>query len=508
MTATAPAEFPVYLVSPALIDEDASQPRKIFTGIEELAASVAEHGVLQPLLVRPKDNARYLLVFGARRLRAVLKAKLELVPILVEEMTDAEALERQIVENGQRSDVHPLEEAEGYEALQKKHAYTVDKISTKTGKSKAYVYARMKLLALAPESRKAFYAGKIDASKALLVARIPGAKLQADALREIASDDLGSLSYRESQHVVQSRYMLELAEATFDTKSDTLTKAGPCTTCPKRTGNDPVLFADVKGKDVCTDPTCFGEKRDAAWTLKVSEAKEKGTKILTPKEVEKVFPHGGSHVAATSGFVDIDEEDWSRTGKNKTYRQLMGKHAPPPVLARDKRGDVHELVPAAALKKALKEAGVKVAPSAAAGSSETDKKVAKEKKAKAALMRIVQVAAIEAVVGWAEQTDADEAFARVLVDAISLTTGHASIEALEKRRGTPDIEVAKLKPHELRGMAVELLIGFGGVQSWDAKLGENLVAFAKLYGVDLKKIEAKAKSDLAVKAAEKKVGKK
>jgi ParB/RepB/Spo0J family partition protein len=212
-----------------------------------------------PIIARPsiRGAGRYEIVAGERRFRAASAAGLTEIPAIVRDLTDAEALELQVIENNQRVDVHPLEEAEGYEALMQHAHYSVDDMAAKVGKSRAYVYARLKLLALCEAGRKALYEGTISASIALLLARIPVKKLQEKCLDEVL-DDMGSgepMSFREAKDHVENRYMLRLKEAPFKPGDAGLVpKAGACTDCPKRTGNEPELFADIANADVCTDP--------------------------------------------------------------------------------------------------------------------------------------------------------------------------------------------------------------------------------------------------------------
>lgn len=138
-----------------------TNPRKHFdaAALKELAESIAKHGVLQAILVRPNGaDGKFELVAGERRWRAAKLAQLDRIPVTVRELSDTEALELQVVENLQRTDLHPLEEAEGYESLMKcQHAdgrtYTADEIAAKVGKSRSYVYSRLKYTALCKEAR-------------------------------------------------------------------------------------------------------------------------------------------------------------------------------------------------------------------------------------------------------------------------------------------------------------------------------------------------------------------
>ena len=128
----------------AALIESASNPRKRFDdkSLEELAASFKTQGVLAPLLVRELEPSKYEVVAGARRLRAARIAELDSIPVRVVKLTDAEAIEAQVVENLQREDIHPLEEALGFKSLLDlgEPTYTIANISARAGKSEAYVY--------------------------------------------------------------------------------------------------------------------------------------------------------------------------------------------------------------------------------------------------------------------------------------------------------------------------------------------------------------------------------
>jgi len=120
------------------IEPNPENPRLLFeeSALDELAASITEHGVLQPILVRPLDHDRYQIVAGERRWRAAVKAGLATVPALVEELDDEAALEIAVIENLQREDLSPLEEATMYEKMVRDHGYSIRKLAQKLGKDK------------------------------------------------------------------------------------------------------------------------------------------------------------------------------------------------------------------------------------------------------------------------------------------------------------------------------------------------------------------------------------
>jgi ParB family chromosome partitioning protein len=129
----------------SILTESKTNPRRFFedSALKELAASIRSQGVLSPLLVRPLTDRSFEIVAGARRYRAAQLAEAETVPVRIVNFTDAEALEAQLIENLQRRDVHPLEEAQGFRALLNldEPKYSIEQIAAKTGKSPAYCAA-------------------------------------------------------------------------------------------------------------------------------------------------------------------------------------------------------------------------------------------------------------------------------------------------------------------------------------------------------------------------------
>jgi ParB family transcriptional regulator, chromosome partitioning protein len=256
----------------AALMESSSNPRKRFdeSSLSELAASFKTQGILAPLLVRELDDTKYEVIVGARRLRAAKIAELESVPVRIVKLTDAEAIEAQCVENLQREDIHPLEEALGFKSLLELGApYTIAHIAARSGKSEAYIYGRLKLADLIPPVADAFLKDEITIGHALLIAKLQASQQQeafAAAFRGMWTSEGNSqvlIPVRELAAWIESNILLQLASVPFDKQDETLvTAAGSCVNCPKRTGFNKLLFADVR-KDSCTDPQCFRAKVDA-----------------------------------------------------------------------------------------------------------------------------------------------------------------------------------------------------------------------------------------------------
>jgi ParB family chromosome partitioning protein len=156
-----------------LVWESKTNPRRHFSeqGMQELTASVKASGILVPLIVVEDDDG-FEIVAGARRYRAAKAAGLTMIPVIVRDLTKEQVLEAQVIENLQREDVHPLDEAKGYETLMKVAKYDVGRVASSVGRSTKYIYDRVKLLALTPEAQELFWNEKITAGHAILLARL------------------------------------------------------------------------------------------------------------------------------------------------------------------------------------------------------------------------------------------------------------------------------------------------------------------------------------------------
>ena len=170
----AQSEIPIELIA-----RNPDQPRRAFgeAEIDELAASIREKGVLQPVLVRPSPDAagQYQLVAGERRWRAAQKAGLRSLPALVRELDDSQVLEIAIVENVQRSDLNPLEEALGYRALMDRFGRTQEAVAQVVGKSRPHVANALRLLNLPAEVQAMLADGRLSAGHARALVGAPDA---------------------------------------------------------------------------------------------------------------------------------------------------------------------------------------------------------------------------------------------------------------------------------------------------------------------------------------------
>jgi ParB/RepB/Spo0J family partition protein len=411
-----------------------TNPRKRFdeAKLKELAESIKTQGVLQPILVReilegkaswPFPNVapqtpsgRFEVIAGERRYRASKLAGLTEVPCFVRNLTDMQVLHAQVIENLQRDDLHPIEEAEGYEKLMQQQddngkLFTAESIGGEVGKSKAYIYARLKLLALCTEARQAFFDGDLDASTALLIARIPVQKLQAQALKEITrkleyntpniAEGDNAMSFRKARDHIQENYMLDLADAPFEIEdAKLLAKTGACTECTKRTGNQPELFDDVKSKDVCTDTACFGLKKSAHVAVITKAAEANGDEVILGKDAKKILTQKwnikydlrNAKLAQLSDPIpdDAEKRTWEQALKSKkllTPTKETGKPIVSKTLIENPfEVGIIETVDINAAMKALREAGFEIKPIAQAKQENSDNTYEKEQAKKKALV--------------------------------------------------------------------------------------------------------------------------
>lgn len=374
--------------------QSARRRRYVDQALDELAASIKQSGVLQPILVRPfsephvvrtSDGASpaFEIVAGERRFLASQRAGLAEVPAIVRDLSEAEVLEAQLVENVQRETLDPLSEAEGYRELMQLKGITADQLGEIVGKSRSAVFARLKLLQLGTEGRAAVEQGKLDPSRALLVARIPDPKQQAIALKlALAEDWRGNpqYSYRDLlQEIGKKGATVSLAGAPFRLTDETLLpgSAPACMACPHITAN---ALTDIPtdSADVCTRPTCYKAKLKAYTQRRTQDAIAAGETIIIGEAAKKIAPQKGTLV----GYVDLaapcdhdhfpekspvdrgqpeyeaELQAWQRrehAWRPRTYRELIGDAGCTVVLLEDpKSGLIRELVAVDEARKALK----------------------------------------------------------------------------------------------------------------------------------------------------------
>ena len=183
----APASDTITKLPLQKVEPNPNQPRKSFDEeeLQALADSIAEHGILQPLAVRTLDGGFYQIIAGERRWRAARMAGLEEVPVVVLEADDRTVMELALIENLQRQDLNPMEEAEGYRVLMEEYGLTQEQAAARVGKSRPAVTNALRLLALPEEVREMVEDGTLSAGHARAVLSLPNERLQKAAAQKI-----------------------------------------------------------------------------------------------------------------------------------------------------------------------------------------------------------------------------------------------------------------------------------------------------------------------------------
>ena len=177
------------------------QPRKNFddAALEDLSASIAQYGVLQPLLVSPADDGRYMLIAGERRLRASKMAKLAEVPVIISEYTSQQIAEIALIENLQREDLHYLEEAEGYEKLMNQFHITQEAMAARVGKKQSTIANKLRLLRLSAPVRKVLMDAELSERHARALLKLPDDEKRLEVLETIVAKNL---SVRQTEEYI------------------------------------------------------------------------------------------------------------------------------------------------------------------------------------------------------------------------------------------------------------------------------------------------------------------
>lgn len=281
----------------ASLRESPFNPRQHYpeADLAELAESIASQGVLQPIVVRPLPDDQadiehtHELIFGHRRFRAAQMAELEDLPCIVRAMSDREAAIAQTHENAKRADVTPFEEADSFAHLMHQHGLSADQVAAAVGKSRSYVYGRLKLHNAAPVVRQAFAEQGLSAKIALELARIPNPKLQGAALKLVRYGAGEWLSTRDAKRALKHRYVFDLTQAPFDLGDPSLVfSAGACHHCPRMSLNDPDLATEPG--TFCIDQACHDSKLAAHRERYLDDMARAGHTVLEGEQAKAFLP--------------------------------------------------------------------------------------------------------------------------------------------------------------------------------------------------------------------------
>lgn len=237
------------------------------TELEKLSDNIRQYGIINPITVRPV-NSHYQIVAGERRFLASKLAEFETIPATVKNLTDEQAAEIQMIENLQRTDLHPMDEAFAYQDMKDVLKIDDTEIALRVGKSVGYVTNRLTLLKLDKKVQQHLEKNELTLSHALEISKYP-----IEAQEEILEYAFSSYGY-ENQTVfpvpkfierIQKNYLLQLRKAPFSTKSEELRPDGlACVKCPERTNANPLLFSEnYSDKDSCLNRACWEAKTAA-----------------------------------------------------------------------------------------------------------------------------------------------------------------------------------------------------------------------------------------------------
>lgn len=510
--------------------------------INELIASFRERGFspeLSRLMVRvhPGDPGKYEIICGERRWRAANALELELLPAVIVEKSDCEVLELQLVENLQREDFTPLEEAKGFFAMlafkdeKGEPVYSRETLSEKIGRTAKYVGDRLAVIGLLGTSAgSALEQNLINLSHARLLAKVPPGELRDSITERVLnpSDGLAPLPVRALEQIIRLECVRELRGCKFDPADAELVPlavdpgsgdrvhGGACGDCPFNTKNSDVE-RDARSA-LCMNPNCYRLKEVAAynrWAASVSDEK-KGRVALDAEEAANIFGDSGKRLKFDSGYAELDdappEYELKKGVKDPApWKKLIRGRGVPVVLVRDSSGQVHEIVERKlALAAARENEKDKPAPSRifkpeGKEPSETpEQEEARQQQVNLARAREKRIfaAQMDALLAGAKRPKVPDGF---WILAISALVGgldfHGQTYDIADRRGLKfqDPSEALMKyaqklpiPDQV-ALAVELLMAFYPQEDGPSALEK----WAKAFGVDAKKVRKNIEEQIA-----------
>jgi ParB family chromosome partitioning protein len=268
----------VRIVRVERIEPNPEQPRLVFEqeALDELAASIREHGVLQPILVRPLGPNTYQIVAGERRWRASRLAGLETIPALIEEIDDDTALEIAIIENLQREDLTPLDEAAMFDRMVHEHGYSIRKLADKLGKDKGYLENRLRLADAPPEIRELVSLRKDSLSHAYELMKVEDPKKRRRLAAQVARGELTLIKLRDKIEGRRPR-------AAIATNDGDVADAAP-TTAPMARAGEAEGWATPRSAPAITDDSLMDAKQGLA------DAVENLVALLRSPELRGAIP--------------------------------------------------------------------------------------------------------------------------------------------------------------------------------------------------------------------------
>lgn len=349
------------MIALSQIISDPNQPRKFFDmeELKGLSQSIVQHGVIQPITVRPIPGGLFMVVCGDRRFRASLIAQeagnnITEIPAMIRELTDAEALEIQLTENLQRHNPHPIEDAHSFKIMLANN-YSIEDIALKVCKSEKFVAMRLMLNDLSPAFQEVFFAGKMSLGQAVMLC-----KVAAEAQDAIFADEVpdnwkedADFMLDDVEHLVK-RESKNLDSAPFKTEDPDLYKEmGACGGCKFNSANNLVLFTDANTSRICGNAVCYNIKCSRSYKQSIEQVMSDPSVVFVAaghysdtdkqkvKDVEKlgvaVLPAGtwkrvilkkpdwNEHLADNEDNFDPEEETWEQFEQNvrTEYDQMV-----------------------------------------------------------------------------------------------------------------------------------------------------------------------------------------
>jgi len=502
-----------------------TQPRRQLDkkALEELATSIQGSGLLQPILVRAqvtKDGEEFFeIVCGHRRYEAFKLLGADNIKAIIVDMTNSEAATAQLVENAERIDVHPMDEALAYKRLLEEFKLTVHEIAQRVGKSTSLIYQRLSLCDLCDRAQKLFLANRLTLGAAVLLSTVGQKKQQEQILKKFdyfLEMKTNAIDKSAMTTAVTENTMRELTQATFKMEDDTLGKP-MCIGCLKRTSCSPALFKEFVGDaDFCMDLSCFNAKTEAVFNARVKQAEDKGWRVFHGEAASKILPYDSYCTDRTY----ISAEDYAQG--SRTWRSFLGKNLEPLVgaIVFKARANIM-LIKRAQLITWLEEHGHKDIISALKRGNtaltpqerEKRKEAAIEKKVTKATDTAAIMALVDAAEGATNYADnpimmmmAERYLDRILSDDLKLIMKRREFEPKSKypmsRGGETAGMVQELLTDKLTrlGMVIELILtdcyahsSYGNMaQKHEGRMKE----IAKLLGVDLAKIKRETKASI------------
>jgi ParB/RepB/Spo0J family partition protein len=415
-----------------------TNPRKTFgkDDMKELVSSVKQHGIIQPLTVRMKGK-KYEIIAGHRRFEAAKKVGLASVPTIIRETSDEEMIAVQLVENLQRADIPPLEEAESYVALLQA-GKSMQEIALLTGRPVAYVTRRTKLDDLIDLAKKDLRAGKLPVAYALEICRIDDPGSQRKIFDEWKDDRISSVG--QLRNMIARHTQGDLKTINFSLDDAVLyPEAGACTTCQFNTATKAVLFEDLASKDPrCLNVSCLDSKKRRAYIRAADEYKAKGGMAWSPGESDTNLPKhqiGGTFESGSSTYVFVSSKDHIG-GKYQSYHEAFKKHLKPIMVWNGKGEGTEYIYNMGDLQKTAKEHGIKLSrPSS--GMSAREKEQRLEQKFNRKVLDEVATRFVKAI--EEAPISLDEHMDLVLDRAIQRCYG-PNLQSINRRRGWTKVE--------------------------------------------------------------------